>query len=78
MTTEDQINFITDHCECVAKKCRDALRAGRVPPHFDGHELRVWLNSQFRDSARMSELRRHPHGKRNKDFVNWQQTTPGV
>ena len=78
MNSMEQMKFVCDHTDAIGQECVRLISEGKVPEEFDGHELRVWLSDKFKDSARMSTLRQHPHSKRNKDFRNWKAITPGA
>ncbi len=78
MTQKEQVEFVFDMSGCIQDEVIRLIHSGRVPDDFDGHELRVLLSDKFKDAARMSLLRQHPHGSRNKSYKNWAATTPGV
>jgi len=78
MNKEEQMNFVLDHARIISHEICLMIAKDRIPKEFDGHEFRVLLSDKFKDSARMSLLRRHPHSKRNKDFQNWKSITSGV
>ena len=76
MTPEEQVGFVQELCALAQEQFYALAEKNKVPPEFDGHELRVWLSDWFKDAARHSELRRHPHGRRNSDYRNWAMKTP--
>ena len=76
MTKAEQIEFVKSLTETIAAECCRTIRLGCVPDNFDGHELRVWLSDKFKVSAQATQLRRHPHSKRNMDYNNWKAITP--
>lgn len=78
MTESEQTVFVFTLMRMIEDEVVSLIENGSVPPEWDGHELRVLLSDKFRDSARLSDLRKHPHGKRNKDYNNWKAVTPGV
>jgi hypothetical protein len=75
---EEQAYFVLDMTTSIRHEVWELIEKGRIPESFDGHELRVLLSDKFKDAARLSALRQHPHSKRNKDFRNWKATTTGV
>lgn len=78
MLRKEQIEFVTDLLEIVRNEIISHINRGSMPDTFDGHELRVLISDKFKDAARLSELRRHPHGTRNREYRNWVATTPGI
>lgn len=79
--TEDQLrqmNFVQEHCRLLELEFIQAIAAQRVPPEFDGHELRVWMADRFEESARLSNIRQHPSRRRAQIYRIWRRSTPVV
>ncbi len=78
MNRIEQCAFVHDLAMCIVDEIKGMIDDGNVPEYYDGHELRVWMSDKFKDAARLSLLRRHPHSQRNKDFRHWKAKTPGA
>lgn len=76
MTASEQKQFVRELCASIRDSVIAHIENGKVPEVFDGHELRVWLCEEFKDAAKMSLLRKHPHSQRNKSYHEWRVTTP--
>lgn len=70
MTKDEQAAFVTSMTDGIRKEITTAIRAGRIPPEWNGHELRMLLAEKFRDAAGMSVLKIYPRSKRTKDYRN--------
>jgi hypothetical protein len=70
MTTQDQMHFVRELSDNIAADIVMSIAAGKVPESWDGHELRCLFSGKAKSAAWGTELRRHPHGKRNKDYRN--------
>lgn len=68
MTRQEQMMFVRDLADGIAS---DIVRSlARAPTTWDGHELRCLFAEKAKAAAWGTEIRRHPHGKRAKDYRN--------
>lgn len=74
MTRTEQVGFVKELCANIAKVHITAIKEGRIPAGWDGHELRCLLADHFEDSASMSVIRREPRKGRARAYRNTVQT----
>lgn len=68
MNSSQKRVFIRDLCRSI---CREVLtQVPKMPPEWDGHELRVLLAERFNDSASMSQIMRAPRSRQARNFRN--------
>lgn len=64
MNKVEKIRFVNALTDTIARKVKQAIRDGRVPAEWDGHELRYLLADMFADSRYQLDK------KRNKEYEN--------
>ncbi|OQA09842.1 MAG: hypothetical protein BWY66_00381 [bacterium ADurb.Bin374] len=68
MTKQEQMMFVRTLADSIASDIVKSL--ARAPATWDGHELRCLFAEKAKAAAWGTEIRRHPHGKRAKDYRN--------
>ena len=68
MTKQEQMQFVRDLADSIASDI--VKRADRLPTEWDGHELRCLFAEKAKAAAFATEIRRHPHSKRARDYRN--------
>jgi len=70
MNRSEQKNFVREHLASFAHDLCRRIDLGHIPLEWDGHELRCVVAEKAKEAARFSDIRRHPHCKRAKDYRN--------
>ena len=68
MTRQEQTEFVRTLADSIASDIVNSL--ARSPETWDGHELRCLFAEKAKAAAWGTEIRRHPHGKRARDYRN--------
>ena len=68
MTREEPAQFVSELADSLVREI--VGRIDRVPEGWDGHELRCLFAEKAKAAAWGTEIRRHPHGKRARDYRN--------
>lgn len=56
MTPQDQCQFVDELTTSIATTIKNAIDAGKVPPHWDGRQLRAYLADAFIAEAQWGGL----------------------
>ncbi len=70
MNKSRQKALVRDLTKRVTADILEQIRAGKIPPEWDGHELRCLVADHFIDCASMSIIRQHPKRGRARDYRN--------
>ena len=70
MTSLEQIRFVKDLSDTIAREIIVHIKAKRIPINWDGHELRVLLADKHAASAAMSRIRSDPRSTRAREYQN--------
>ena len=70
MNRDDQKQFVAELADSIVRDIRDKIDEGKIPEHWDGHELRVLLSEKFEASAKISVIRTSPRHSRARDYHN--------
>lgn len=71
MKRTDQKRIVRELCQTIERETREAIEAGKIPPEWDGHELRALLARKF-EAATLRTLARggalEPRSARRREF----------
>lgn len=70
MTLEEKKQFVRDLCKSVSKELEAKIDSGKIPAHWDGHELRALMAEKFIDNAAHSIIKLQSRGRRARDYRN--------
>lgn len=70
MTRKQQLEFIRDLTRNITSDITAQIKANRIPPEWDGHELRMLLAERAAQSGRMSMLSSNRRSKRALAYRN--------
>jgi hypothetical protein len=64
----EQVAFLEDLTKSILGDMNMLIVRGKIPPEWDGHELRIWLSDKFADAAEVSSIAKYPRSKRARNF----------
>ena len=67
MTKKHQKKFVTDLCNSVKQEVISKIESGKIPPNWDGFELRELLKEKFTAESYLCNDKR---SKRYKEYEN--------
>lgn len=70
MNKREQKAFVMDLSRNIAREIAQQIDSGKIPPEWDGHELRCLLAKRFIESAEMTIIKRLPTMSRAREFRN--------
>jgi len=70
MNKKEQLKLVNALSKSIASDLCAAIKGNRVPPEWDGHELRCWLADHHAASASISDIRHNKKSQRARDFEN--------
>lgn len=70
MNRGEQKQFVRELVDSIVEDLCGKIDEGKIPEHWDGHELRVLLSEKFEDSAKISVIRTSPRHSRARDYHN--------
>lgn len=68
MKKSDQKRFVKDLTRAIRKTLINQIESGKIPPGWDGQELRVLIEKQAVNDASTSNLKKSPRSKRAREF----------
>lgn len=70
MTRTQQKAFIRDLSRSITREITTQISTGKIPPNWDGHELRVLLSERHAMSASMSVIAKNGRTSRARNYRN--------
>jgi hypothetical protein len=66
----EQKTFVRELADALVREVCEKIDEGKIPEHWDGHELRVLMSEKFEQSAKASVIRTSPRHSRARDYHN--------
>lgn len=70
MTKEQQRQFVREISNSISNEICSHICEGKIPPEWNGHELRVLLAEKHAESGRMSCISKDGRSSRARAFRN--------